>query len=63
MLKRSAAVASALLGLLLLYFGYREIGRLGGTPLWPFRYIVLVLALFLLLSVAHWLFEREKPES
>ncbi len=37
----------------LIWLGYEEIGRLGGTFLWPYRYLVLALAAFLLLTAVH----------
>ncbi len=52
----------------LIWLGYEEIGRLGGTFLWPYRYLILALAAFLLLTIVNRISgvfadEKQQPHS
>ena len=49
----------------LIWLGYQEIGALRGTLLWPYRYLVLGIAAFALLTLANRLWgltERKKED-
>ncbi|GAB5470574.1 MAG: hypothetical protein Kilf2KO_36040 [Rhodospirillales bacterium] len=66
MAKRLTGLALALLLTGLIWLGYQELGLLRGTEFWPYRYLLLALAAFLLLSLVeratHRIFHKPEPE-
>ncbi len=58
MLWRLIGLAVFLAAAALIWQGYENIGELSGGLLWPYRYLVLALAAFLLLTVINRLMNR-----
>lgn len=64
MIVRNLAIGLACLAPWALWLGYDRLTLLRGTPLWDFRYLVLMVAGFLGLSGLEWLLGRlgKKPK-
>ncbi|MCV6596725.1 MAG: hypothetical protein OIF40_06555 [Mangrovicoccus sp.] len=61
MIRRLLPPALALAALAAAYWGYSEITQLRGTIFWEFRYLVLGLGCFALLSVLETVLSRLLP--
>ncbi|MEO1191948.1 MAG: hypothetical protein AAFY02_09340 [Pseudomonadota bacterium] len=58
MVRHLFGLALALLLFAAIWFGYQELGQLGGTWFWPYRFLVLGIAGFVLLTLAQRLWQR-----